>query len=209
MDLGPVNDTIRLSQADLDAVLAELNRVGSASPAASKRGAKRWIMQSQKALITLVDANGNKLHHQVTPRNISKTGCSLLFGGFLHPKSKCFLTLRAVNGAAKSVGGVVVHCHHIRGRVHELGIRFATQVNPRDFFIRTGDEYLFHCEHVDLASLKGEVLLVDDSVAVQRLFAHYLSGSALELSCAENAADGLEAMMHRNQRRWTRTDRIS
>ncbi|MDX2116192.1 MAG: response regulator [Planctomycetota bacterium] len=192
MDTGPVNDTIRLSQHELDAILAEMNR-SSGGKGASKRASRRWTLQSQKGVLTLVDGNGNKVHHQVTPRNISKTGLSVLFGGFLHPGAKCLVALRAVNGSARVLSGSVVQCRHVRGRLHELGIALSEPANPRDFFIKAGDEYLFNCERVDISLLKGTILLIDDSVPVQRLMAHYLKGSALELQTEECGADGLEA----------------
>ena len=189
-----VVNTLKLPQRELDEIVAELNRANAQSAARSKRKLKRWVLQQQKVILTLLQSNGVKTHGASIPRNISKSGAAVVYGCFVHPGAKCFLSLRCVDGTTRSVGGVVMHCRHVKGNIHDLGIAFTSVVNPRDFFIVQGNDYLFNREHVDIRSIKGKVLIVEDSVAVQRLLAHDLRMGDLTLLYARKGSEVMDCM---------------
>lgn len=190
---GVVN-SLRLSQGELESLLAELNRAAGQPAVKSKRKNKRWRLQYQRMVVTLVDVNHSKIHLMASPRNISRTGASFLNGSFLHPGTKVFITMRGVTGAGMNLAATVMRCQHIKGRIHEVGVQFNQPINPRDFFIELGDEYIFNCEAVDLSKLSGTVLIIDDSVASQRLIQHHFRGAPLKMICANSADEGLAAM---------------
>ncbi|HBS28854.1 MAG TPA: hypothetical protein DEB06_05265 [Phycisphaerales bacterium] len=192
MSSDPVHDTIRLSRADLDAVLAELGREESLSGEGNgKRQHRRWRMQSQKAIVTLLDESRNKRHFVAVPRNLSCNGMAFLHGGFVYSGSSCWVTLRAMDGSARPIAAKIVRCQHLKGHLHDLGVAFTERVNPRDFFVVSTDDHLFNNENVNPRSLHGRVLVVDDSRIDQKLLAMAFAGSPVEVIYASDGASAL------------------
>lgn len=186
-----VIDTVKLSNHELEAILHDLNRGHSGTAAASKRKLKRWPLQLQKAVLTLIDSGGRKSHNTVVPRNLSKRGASVLYGGFVHPGTQCVLSIRCVDGSSRSISAVVRHSRHAKGRLHDLGLEFSQSVDPRDFFIVLGNNYLFNREAVSLKSITGKLLVIEDSIAMQRLIAKDLHEADLTILFAKTAAEGI------------------
>lgn len=194
MSKQDVVDTLKLSQRELEAIAADLNRQNAQSAARSKRRLKRWTLQQQKVILTIIHSNDTQTHGVAVPRNISKKGAALLYGCFVHPGARCFLSLRCVDGTSKSVAAKVVHCRHVKGRLHDLGLAFEGAVNPRDFFIVLGNEYLFNRERVDIRGVQGKLLIVDHSLAVQRLIAHDLKAADLTLMFSRSGGEAVDYM---------------
>lgn len=194
MSKEEVVNTLKLSPRELEQIAADLNRANNLSAARSKRKLKRWNLQQQKVILTIVHPNDTKTHGVAMPRNISQKGAAVLYGCFVHPGSNCFLSLRCVDGSTQSVGAKVMHCRHIKGRLHDLGLAFESAVNPRDFFIVLGNDYLFNREHVDIRGMQGKVLVVDHSLATQRLIAHDLRQGDLSVTYARSGAEALDCM---------------
>lgn len=186
-----INDTIRLTQHELTQLLADLNR-GGHKPS-SKRKTKRWAMPQGKAICTLVDPSKREQHHIVVVRNLSSGGAAFLLGSFVYTGTRCTLLLRGSGGKGRAVSGRVARCQHIRGHLHDIGVKFDEAVSPKEF-IDFGDQNAFSIESVDVASLKGTLLVVEDNRADQRLIAHHFKGSGLELQFAQDGASGLQCL---------------
>lgn len=60
----------------------------------------------------------------VPTRNISRGGMSFLHGQMMHIGQACTVDLATNDGNWLSVDGVVVRCRHIRGMIHEIGLKF-------------------------------------------------------------------------------------
>lgn len=178
---------------DIESLLAEMN-TQTAGVEGVQRVTKRWVMQAQKVVMTILGEHGDRSHYVTIPRNISTQGISVLHGGFLHIGQKCAISIRSVNGKAESVSGEIVRCRHVRGEVHELGVKFDRVITPREFFVQTGSDYLFDAEHVEAEELVGRVLLVCDSDADKRLIQHLFAESEIVFSFAENGESGLEQL---------------
>jgi CheY-like chemotaxis protein len=187
-------NTLKLSPRELEQIAADLNRANNQSAARSKRRLKRWSLQQQKVILTIVHPNDTKTHGVAMPRNISKKGAAVLYGCFVHPGSRCFLSLRCVDGTTQSVAATIVHCRHVKGRLHDLGLAFETAVNPRDFFIVLGNDYLFNREHVEIRGMQGKLLIADGSLATQRLLAHDLRQADLNITYARTGAEAVDCM---------------
>lgn len=186
-------NTLKLSTRELKQIAADLNRINNQS-IPSKRRLKRWSLQQQKVVLTIVHSNDRKTHGVAMPRNISKMGAAVLYGCFVHPGSRCFVSLRCVDGSTQSIAATVVHCHHVKGRLHDLGLAFGTAVNPQDFFIVLGDDYLFNRERVEIRGIRGKVLIADSSLATQRLLAHDLRQADLTVTYARTGAEAIDCM---------------
>lgn len=194
MPLERLVDTLRMSSFDLDQLICRLERDGPPTSTNSKRASKRWRAQTQKVAVTTHDEQGGKRTLIMAPRNISTGGMGLLHGGFLHPGTVCAIVLRDVRGKAMQIAGSVTRCSHLQGTIHELGVKFDQRINPRDYFIWAGNDYLFNAESVTPGQLSGTVLIVNDSPADQRLISHLLRGTALEFIYARTGEDGLEML---------------
>ncbi len=193
MDHGVVHDALRLGKGELDHLIARLNRA-SAGAGDAKRRNKRWIMQSQRGLLTVQDQHGGVIHFAVVLRNMSRTGVALLHGGFMHKGGRCRVAIRRVDGGSNILPATVVRCRHIEGRVHDIGLVLDAEAEPRDYFLQVNDEYLFHAESVDPGSLRGRVLLVEDSTLDVRLFQKAFDGTAVEVVVAGTAGGAVEMM---------------
>ena len=70
---------------------------------------------------------------RVCARNLSAGGFSCIHGGYLHPGSECQVVLpRREGGDPVAVNGTIVHCRHVEGSYHEVGIRFTEEIEPAD-----------------------------------------------------------------------------
>ncbi|MBL8746621.1 MAG: response regulator, partial [Phycisphaerae bacterium] len=194
MSSTEVFDSLRLNQAEVEHLMADLNRASSRSPMVSKRGLKRWPMPFQRSVLTTTSKLMGNMHCVAYPRNLTKRGAAVLSGAFVHPGTVCHLTLRAVNGKARSVAGVIRWCQHVKARAHDLGIEFSSPINPRDFSISKSGSCTFQLEHVEVTSLKGVVLVVDEDRLTHRLFQDILGASPVELVFAQSGEAGLKLL---------------
>lgn len=187
------SDTLRLSSKDLELLIAELERGSAASPSSIRRELRRWTFSSGRALMTVVDDVGSARHFVVAPRNISAGGVAVLHGGFVHPGTRCIISMRRMDRTAQSVSARVARCSHLKGHLHDLGIRFDQRVDPEKFIDFHG-QTAFNVEHVDPAKLHGSLLVVEDSLADQRLLAHYFKQSKLEINFVKDTKSGLAVL---------------
>jgi CheY-like chemotaxis protein/HPt (histidine-containing phosphotransfer) domain-containing protein len=192
MTTPPINDSIRLPQRELEQLLLDLNRQQTAT-ADSKRRTRRWTMPLSKGVLTLTDSAMRQSHHLVVPRNLSSGGMSFLLGGFVYLGTHCTITLKGLDGKAHGVGAKIARCQHVRGRLHDVGVAFDAPIKAREF-IDFGDHHAFAVENVDVATLKGSLLIVEDSRADQRLYAHHFKGSGLDIQFAQDADTGLQCL---------------
>lgn len=189
----PMINSLRLKDAELDTLLAELDRNSGGWGGSSKRQMRRWGLDGLRAVLTIIESMGVPRHSLTIPRNISTTGMGCVHGSFLHIGTRCILSVRDVKGAARSLPGSVVRCKHIKGHLHEIGLKFDVSIRPEDFR-EFNDEHVFHREHVDMSCLRGVVLVVENSLLDQKLIAAYFKQSALELMFARDAKTGLEML---------------
>jgi CheY-like chemotaxis protein len=185
-------DTLRLSKKELQVVIAELEAQANATQAAGNRNARRWSMHNQKVIITLIGPLNQRVHYAVMPRNLSKGGMGFLSGNYLHIGSQCFVTLRSVTGRGIVIPAKIRRCRHLESRLHDVGVEFDHKIDPREFMIDTGGEYLFHSERVDITSLRGTVLVVNSETFECRLIQHYFSSSQLHLDFAHSTKEAFE-----------------
>lgn len=187
-------DTLRMRPSDIQALLEEHRE--RESDGASQRSARRWMMQQQKAIVTLIDAYGTKTNLIVVPRNLSTGGVGFFHGGFVYTGTQCFVTMRALSGSAHPIRGRVVRCVHKRGRMHEIGVRFDEEISPREYFIDVGDAPLFNAEAVDIANLRGTALIVAESAAERSLVADHFRESGMIITSASDATSAIDKLVN-------------
>lgn len=183
-------DTLRLHPRELEELLFSLRSSTAHDLATSRRRTQRWAINSRRAVLTMRNEHGEPRHYVTVVPNLSSGGCSALHGGFLHPGSRCVVTLPDVQGRPRSLSGVIVRCRHLQKNLHEIGVELSERISPRDF-IDFGDEHVFTRERVDVADLKGTLLIIEDSRPYQRLIEAYFKGSGLEMVFASSGTEAL------------------
>ncbi|MCA9280561.1 MAG: response regulator [Phycisphaeraceae bacterium] len=181
---------LRLSGSELDALIEELNRAATENSGPSKREMRRWSMTGDKAVLTIADSVGAKKHLLIIPRDISTSGMGCLNGVFIHLGTNCVVSLRDRHGKTRSLVGTVARCQHLKGSVHEVGIRFKDPINPEEFR-EFHNEHIFHRESVQLDKLRGHILVIEESMMDQKLYAAFFKNTSIELSFAKDAKSGV------------------
>ena len=185
---------VRLNNAERSKLLCRLDdapgRMGR-----DRRRYKRWEYRMSDIAVLVQHPAGGTGRFLVCARNISAGGLSAIHGGYLHPGSDCKIVLPGRDGSPFAVNGVIVHCRHIEGSYHEIGIRFTQEVDPATLLPElipdgedTGD--LTH----ELPDLEGRVLVVDQSVADRRLMTHHLSATSLILKMVDSSGAAIDAV---------------
>jgi hypothetical protein len=132
-----MNRVLRLSPErsagpNYGAILDQLDHASrSAVPgrAAPRERAPRFAYRHARLPMIVLQPGGGTTPMIVASRNLSTSGIGILSEGFLHRGSKCVVALIALDGQSTSVPGIVVHCRHIRGRVHEVGVQFDAAID--------------------------------------------------------------------------------
>lgn len=124
-------DALRISETEQKSILKELDQTDLAHPSATKRRAKRYPYVVREGLIFEVE--GAATRFVVRPRDVSESGLSFLHGSFLHPGRSCIVALKTVDGEHVIAHGRIVRCRCVRGRVHDVGMKFDQPVDLASF----------------------------------------------------------------------------
>lgn len=154
-------DLIRLSERELRELLERLDAPHTGAGGAKySRNAVRWSLRQQRAVLTVVDDNAQHKSAVVVPRNLSTQGVGFLYGGYLHKEQRCNITLRARDGSPRSIPGTVLRCTHVKGHIHEIGVRLDHPIAPSDFLLQDPEVQQQELDAVDPAQLTGEAIIV-------------------------------------------------
>ncbi len=192
-------DILRMSDQDHDAIVSELDRSAVASAGRDKRRSKRLPYKNVKGLtLEVTHPGGSTVRFLVKPRNISRSGLSVLHGGFIHTNTPAVVPLRSLTGKPVLVSAKIVTCRHIRGRIHELGIAFEKPIELSQFVLDADmgepghdDE---HWVPVSLPTLRGSVLVVDEWESDRSLLEYDLTKLGLRVTLADGGADALRLL---------------
>ncbi|MEM1422687.1 MAG: response regulator [Planctomycetota bacterium] len=187
-----VHDTLRMRSDDITALLQDNKEHDS--DGSSKRTSKRWSMQQQKAVVTVMEEGGVRRNVSIVPRNLSGQGIGFFHGGYMHIGTPCVVTLRTTKGYPRSHKGKIVRCIHKKGRLHEVGVTFDEEISPREYFIDAGDAPLFNSEAVEVERLSGSAMVVVGSNAEQSLIGEYFKSSGMTLTHANTGGEALGSL---------------
>ena len=59
--------------------------------------------------------------------------------------------LKKTTGQIVAIDGKIVHCRHVQGTTHEIGVQFDSSIDPREFISLDKLADSFTVEHVDPA----------------------------------------------------------
>ncbi|MFN7396887.1 MAG: response regulator [bacterium] len=185
---GKPGNTLRIQEAELASLSNELD---SESSGDIKRRTVRWKFLRNCVRIDMRQPGGvtTNLHYAV--RNLSPDGLGILHSSYVHPGTLCTIYLTSPSGEEKTIEGSVMRCQHVRGRVHEIGVKFKAPVNVRDFVEVNPLEGRFTLEYVHPLHLSGTVMHVGDSALDRRLVRHFLGETSLNVTSIDNAHEAL------------------
>jgi len=133
-----------------------------------KRRLLAWIKQPG-------DAEAKKFY--VVPRNLSECGIAFLHGGFVHHGSQVSVQLITLHGTWRDVDGDVATCRFISGKLHEIGVEFASHIEPAEYCID---------------AVNPRVLLVDDDPSIARLTQVLLTKLNADVTHVDNGQAAVE-----------------
>lgn len=188
-------DTLRLNPAQREALLNQLND-NSGAPGDEENGRRhtRVGFTAESVAITFIHPGGIETSCLITPRNLSVAGLGFLHGGFIHQNTECYIELPTLFGDTMRVRGRVRSCRHIKGRVHEIGLEFSSEIDPYEF-LEPGDAPTSGDSHdIDPSQFHGSILMVDSSAPDTRLLAHHLRSSNISVEIREDYDAAEEAI---------------
>lgn len=184
-------NSIGMQPRELDLLIAEMDS-GSSGKASKRREYVRMPFAHASISMRIFHQGGAAMDILVACRNISSGGMSVLHSSYLHTGSKVIVRLPGVNGHITEMPGVVCRCAHVRGVIHEIGVRFATQVRLRDYVKCDPFDDCFSLENVKPEQLKGSVLYVEDSEMDHTIVRHFLRETELRLVSARTPEEALK-----------------
>lgn len=174
-------NTVNLEQRALDDLLNELDEKTGAAEAAKRRDFVRWPFRQTSIGLRITQLGSTTSTLEVACRNLSCGGASVLHSSYLHVGTRVSLFLPRPSGAMTEIEGTICRCQHVRGVVHEIGVKFQKKIEVREFLRADGHTNHFSFERVDPDLLQGTVVHLDDSPMDRRLIQHYLRGTQLRL----------------------------
>jgi CheY-like chemotaxis protein len=185
-------NTIGMRQEALGQLLDQIEAGGPKTANAAREFVRFGFRREAIEVTFQQPGGGNPITLRLACRNISCGGMSVLHSAYVHVGTKIAARFKLADGESLAANGTVVRCAHLRGLIHELGVKFTTQIPARDLVSLDPFADNFSLERVDPEKLKGTIVYVDESAAERKLIAHYLRGTSLRLNAAASADEGFK-----------------
>jgi len=147
-------NSLGVSMSVLNALLDKLD-IDEQNGRIRKRVHARWPFRKLFVQLDIQHPGGTATTLRLASRNLSRSGVGLLHSAFIHAKSPCIVHMSGVDGQIRAIPGVIARCTHRGGRVHEIGVRFDTQIDLRTYFDGRVAARLVSLERVDPNELNG------------------------------------------------------
>lgn len=129
-----VQDILRLSAGETAQVLRFLDEQSRSSVTNDRRRSPRRPYTAHRRLAVILENElKGRRTYALIPRNLSRTGISLLHGKFVYGQTRCVVGLTALDGQIVPVHGRVAWCRLVTGRVHEIGVAFDEAIDVDEF----------------------------------------------------------------------------
>ncbi|MFG0307199.1 MAG: response regulator [Phycisphaerales bacterium JB040] len=185
-------NSLRMSEQELVALVGRLREGGGDDGKNSGRQHTRFDYVQPVVILSIEHPGGNRVEIPVASINLSRRGIGLIHSAYVHEGSRCTIRIGRKGEPPLSVPGEVVRCMHRGGRVHEIGVRFDTEIDARSILSLSVTSESWSCENVNPARLTGRVLVVDDDDLIQRLVPGLLKPTSLSVEVCGTADGALE-----------------
>jgi CheY-like chemotaxis protein len=190
---------VRLNTAERSKLLCRLDDEPPGASGRDRRRYKRWEYRRSDIAVLVQHPGGGTGRYLVCARNISAGGISFIHGGYLHPGSECRIVLPRRDGMPLPVTGIIVHCRHLEGCFHEIGIRFSQELDPASLLPQSEDaDAEAGDQTMEMPALDGHVLVADQSESDRKLITHHLAATGVTLTVVDTTGAALDAV-HRRQ----------
>jgi CheY-like chemotaxis protein len=158
------------------------------SPRAKKRS--RRMSYRQQINCSIQHPGGGIATFAVSSRNLSQGGMAFLCNAFIHPGSQCTMALVTPQRQQVTAVGKIVHCHLVRGRIHEIGVKFNRPINLGSFIAAD----VIPQSQVVPAELQGRLVLLNDSPLEEMLFRQSIQETKIQLATFRDSGAAIEAL---------------
>lgn len=186
-------NTLHLSAPELEKIRAFLLQSHRTGGGSARRKYRRWPFPHDSLLVELRQTSGMTTPLEFAAVDISADGVGLLHSKYVTVGTACIVHLPDLTGGSKAIEGVVVRCRHVRGTLHDFGVRFTQPIRLREHTPLDPFEGRFTLEKVDIESLHGSILHVEDSAVDRQLLRYFLKECELNVV----TADSCDAAMKR------------
>jgi CheY-like chemotaxis protein len=183
-------NSLGLTQRDLNVLLDNFDELEKGKKN-TKRGFVRWPFRKVSVTMKLIHPGRSESEFNVASRNISREGVSVLHNAYIHPGTKCAVSMPHPTNGPTWLPGTIMRCVHRGGMTHEAGIKFTEPINAREYVELDSLSDWFSLEKVQADKLTGTIVLVDDSEMDRRIVKHYLRETQLRLREAKNVDEAL------------------
>ena len=190
------NDYVKLNRVARENLLEQLDvAAGAAKPKQSaRRTDQRFPFRLANIPVLIAQADGMVGRFLVVTRNISTGGVSFVHGSYIHVGSRCQLTLPSVHKELVVLKGTTVSCRHLKGMLHEVGVRFDKKIELERFNVEQ-DVAQEDEASVELPTLTGHALLVMSSgAAEEQNIATALHTAGMSLAPAQSLEQAIEQL---------------
>lgn len=160
----------------------------------TRRKSVRWPFRHVCLPLTIIQTDGSRTSISVACRNLSGGGLSVLHSAYVHSGSMCQISLPRRSGPPAVISGTIARCVHLSGVVHEVGIKFASELNIADFIDLGPQAEIRSVERVDPASLSGNLVIAGASEMERQLVRFHLRETKLTITAATTPDEVHEAL---------------
>lgn len=189
---APPANSVRMDAARLNRFLDERDAATEQGDNHPRRDFVRWPFRNTGIPLTLSHPGGSQTTFVVACRNLSSGGIGLLHSAYVHCGTACIVLLPRADGTTSTVQGTVVRCTHLTGTIHEVGIRFESPIDPKQFVQLDPFANGFSVETVDPEKLRGTALFIGASTLDHALVRHFLRVTQVGLVVAPNLEEALQ-----------------
>jgi len=170
---------------------ADLLSLKTPAEARSQRGSHRIEFRREQLTVTFFTPGVKPAPTQAVGRDLSYGGIGFFARGFVYPETRCEVVLGKHAGGSETLSGAVVHCCHLVGTWHRVGVKFDEQIYPAMFLGPPRPSSASRAK----ATLSGEVLVLEPVEADRRTLAREverLGGQAVAFADLAEAAAWLK-----------------
>lgn len=182
-------NSLGIGPATYERLLEKLSEDSDAGQPSASRQFTRIPLQDPFVRVAVENDSGMKRDMVLACRNLSRGGVGLLHSSFMYPQTTVTVYLTRYDGKIIGCRGKVVRVEHRGGVVHEIGIKFDREVNPRDFLSNDITEALPSLERVTPESLKGEVVFATSNEGTIGAIREALLETSLNFKIVPDAAE--------------------
>ena len=148
---------------------------------AERRAHQRLPYEVDQVMVTVLHPGGTISSFLVSCRDLSVGGMSFMHRGFLYDGTHCKVHLPTLSGEEHTVCGRITRCLHRSGGMHEIGVCFSHEIDPRHF-MNVGVEYAeINAVPMEMPDLCGRILSICSDAVESGLLEHHLKGTGINV----------------------------